>query len=80
MDDNTFGLFVLGLGTILVAIVIWQVFTIVRTRMHLKDRHEEGRTERVQQEQQQLESRLTALADDVEALEGRITKLEPPER
>ena len=81
MDNNTFALFVLALGTILIAIVIWQIFTIARTRMQPTQAKDPRQlTERWQREQQQLESRLSALADDVQAIEQRLTKLEPPQQ
>lgn len=81
MDNNAFALFVLGLATMLIAIVIWQIFTIARTRMQLTQaKHSQQLTERWQREQHQLESRLSDLADDVQAIEQRLTKLEPPKQ
>lgn len=81
MDNNTFALFVLGLGAMLVAIVIWQILTIARTRMQLTQAKDSRMlTERWQRDHRQLESRLSALADDVQAIEQRLTKLEPPKQ
>lgn len=82
MDNNTFALFVLGFGTILVAVLIWQLLSIARTRMQL-DRGAPGSTElleRCQDGVQRLDARLGALADDVQALERRVGQLEPPRR
>lgn len=79
MDDNTFALFVLGFGTVLVAVVIWQLLSIARARMQL-DRAPASseQLERCQDGIQHLDARLTALADDVQTLEGRVARLDPP--
>ncbi len=81
MDDNTFALFVLGFGTVLLAVLIWQLLSIARTRMQL-DRAPASseQLERCQDGIQRLDARLTALADDVQVLERRTAQLDPPGR
>jgi cell division protein FtsB len=81
VDSNTFALFVLGFGTIIIALVVWQVFAIARDRMSLTRNDDLAtETERCHSQLQQLDTRLTALADDVHTIEQRVTELEGPER
>lgn len=81
MDNNTFALFVLGFGTVLIAVLIWQLLSIARTRMQL-DRAPASseQLERCQDSIQHLDARLTALADDVQTLERRVGQMDPPGR
>ncbi len=78
MDDSTFALFVLGFGTVLIAIVIWQLLSIARVRME-RD-HASASVENLEQYRhgiEQLDARLTALADDVRTMERRMTRQDP---
>lgn len=81
MDNNTFALFVLGFGTVLIAVLIWQLLSIARTRMQL-DRAPASteQLERCQDGLQHLDARLSALADDVQSLERRVAQMDPPGR
>jgi cell division protein FtsB len=81
MDNNTFALFVLGFGTVLIALLIWQLLSIARARMQLdRTAVSAEQLERSHEGVQQLDARLSALADDVQAIERRVAQLETTPR
>ncbi len=75
MDDNLFAVIVLGFGTVLIAVVIWQLLAIARARMQL-DRGPAStyELERCRDDIQQLDARLTALAEDMHEMDQRNTQ------
>lgn len=77
MDDNTFALFVLALGTLLLCVLIWQIFAVARARMQASAvlEQQEQATQLIEH-QQQLDQRVTSLAGDVHALARRVSELE----
>jgi hypothetical protein len=77
MDTNTFALIVLGFGTVIVSIIVWQIFVTARARLAGGETHDaKHHSDRITREQARLGARLTALADDVQALERRVDTLD----
>ena len=79
MDSNTFAILILGLTTVIICVIIWQIFALARVRAAAAaTTHEQQLTINLERRQQQLDQRLTSLVGDVDELGRRIAELEHP--
>lgn len=79
MDSNTFAILVLALATVIVCVIIWQIFGVARVRARAAAMaNQQERASQLHHRQRQLDQRLTSLADDVNELGRRLAELEPP--
>lgn len=77
MDSNTFAILLLALATVIICVIVWQIFSVARARARpAATADEQQLAGKLDLQQRQLDQRVTSLADDVHDLGRRITELE----